>query len=122
MMINERIRYIRKKENLSQEKLAQILDITRASVANYESGRNKIPKSFIKLFCQEMNINEDWLINGDGNPENPHPCGELCLASLFADLTMSNNVKLRRLMYKVGLVDGKHLNALETILDGLIKL
>lgn len=38
MSFNEKLQMLRKKNNLSQEELANMLDVTRQSVSKWESG------------------------------------------------------------------------------------
>lgn len=68
--MNQRIKTIRKKENLSQEEFGKRLKITRASISKIEAGINNPSDQTIKLICSEFNVNEDWLRTGAGGEEN----------------------------------------------------
>lgn len=48
----------RKSNNLTQINLAEILDLTKTTIQNYESGESKIPKT-VELSCLYLNINKD---------------------------------------------------------------
>lgn len=62
-----RLKKIRKNFGLTQQEFADRLGLKRAAYANYEIGRNTLNYSYIKLICGEFNINEEWLISGEGD-------------------------------------------------------
>lgn len=64
--MNERIKEIRKKEGLSQQKFADKLGIARGNIAAYEVGKNAPSDAVISLICSKFNVNEEWLRSGNG--------------------------------------------------------
>lgn len=64
--MNERIKEIRKKEGLSQQKFADKLGIARGNIAAYEVGKNAPSDAVISLMCTKFNIKEEWLRTGNG--------------------------------------------------------
>lgn len=64
--MNERIKELRKRLNLTQQEFADRLSIKRGAVANYEVGRNTPSDSVIALICREFNVSERWLREGEG--------------------------------------------------------
>lgn len=66
-MINERIKKLRKKENLTQEEFAKKIKMSRSNYTSIETGKQKITERNIKIICEQFNVNEDWLINGTGD-------------------------------------------------------
>lgn len=64
--MNDRIKEIRKKEALSQQKFADELGISRGNIAAYEVGKNSPSDAVISLICTKFNINRDWLLTGNG--------------------------------------------------------
>lgn len=64
--MNERIKELRKRLNLTQQEFADRLSIKRGAVANYEVGRNTPSDSVIALICREFNVSERWLRSGEG--------------------------------------------------------
>lgn len=65
--MNERIKDIRKKEGLSQQKFADKLGIARGNIAAYEVGKNAPSDAVISLICSKFNVNKDWLLTGKGD-------------------------------------------------------
>lgn len=65
--MNERIKYIRKKEGLSQQKFADKLGIARGNIAAYEVEKNAPSDAVISLICSKFNVNKEWLLTGKGD-------------------------------------------------------
>ena len=68
--MNKRLKDLREALHLTQQEFADRLKIKRGTVANYEVGRNIPIDAVISLICKEFNVNEDWLRNGTGGPDN----------------------------------------------------
>lgn len=66
MEMHERIKDLRKINNLTQEAFGNRLSITRDMVNNIERGRVNIKDHIVKLICSEFAINEEWLRTGEG--------------------------------------------------------
>lgn len=64
--MNKRIKEIRKKLHLTQDKFGQKLGIARNTVANYETGLRTPSNAVITLICKEFNVDEHWLRTGEG--------------------------------------------------------
>lgn len=86
--MNERIKDIRKKEGLSQQKFADKLGIARGNIAAYEVGKNAPSDAVISLICSKFNVNKDWLLTGKGDmydvPEDE-------IAAVVSDLLDESN-------------------------------
>lgn len=67
---NERVKKIRKEENLSQSEFGSRLGISRDGIANIEGNRVELKEQTIKLICKEFNVNEEWLRSGKGTMFN----------------------------------------------------
>lgn len=66
MTINERIRELRKKENLSQEAFAKKINIAGNSVSRIENGSRNLSERTMLDICEKFNVNLDWLKYGEG--------------------------------------------------------
>ena len=51
--IGQVIRIKRRRKNISQEKLAEAIGITKSSISRYEKGLMEIPASILPLICEE---------------------------------------------------------------------
>lgn len=69
--MNNRIKRIRKENNMSQEEFGKTIGIGKTSVSKLESGENNPSDQTIILICKEFDINEEWLRTGNGNMKIP---------------------------------------------------
>ena len=66
--LGNRLKEVRKIMSLNQEQFAKDIGISRAHVSNMENGNDNPSSALLKLICMKYNIEESWLINGDGDP------------------------------------------------------
>ena len=92
MEIYDRVKYLRKDFlHLTQDEFSKKLNISRANVANIESGRVSITERTIQDICRIFSINEDWLRFGHGDIERP-PMGKGNeLVELIANLVQTDD-------------------------------
>ncbi|WP_294124713.1 helix-turn-helix transcriptional regulator [uncultured Clostridium sp.] len=64
--MNERLKLIRDILNLSQNELGLKLGVTSSSISKLEKGSTKFTERMIKTICKELNVNEEWLRDGEG--------------------------------------------------------
>ena len=62
VIVGQRLKEFRKKNKLTQEKLANKLNIARSALANYERGRNIIATPFLYTICKEYHVSADYLL------------------------------------------------------------
>lgn len=92
MEMHERVRQIRKENNLSQDEFAKRLGVTRSVISNIEldllaKPEQKMP--LVKLIAKEFNVNEEWLLFGEGEKEIKNQKGNL--AKLLVDIKTGKN-------------------------------
>ena len=61
-MIEKRLVEIRKKRELSQKKVAEILGIPQQQYSRYENGKFEIPVRYVIVLCKFYGISADWLL------------------------------------------------------------
>lgn len=64
-----RIKEIRKEKNLTQVKLAKILNTSQSVIAEYESKKNLIGTAFLYTFCSKYKISADYLLGKTDSPK-----------------------------------------------------
>lgn len=73
--IGEKIKDARKRKNFNQEVLADILGISRVSLINIETGKQRVPLHVLLDICESLEVTINDIvpqnINID-NPLNPH--------------------------------------------------
>ncbi|MDE6657922.1 MAG: helix-turn-helix domain-containing protein [Oscillospiraceae bacterium] len=65
--INERIKLIRKDNNLTQKQFAKRILVTQSYLSRLESGKEIPNEKLIKLIALEFNVPTGWLENGVGS-------------------------------------------------------
>lgn len=59
---NEKIKEARRAKGWSQQKVADILGVTRACFSNYEQGTREPTLALLKAICETLDISADYLI------------------------------------------------------------
>ena len=118
--LKDRIKKIRKEENLTQEEFGKKLTISRSQIACYERGIHNIPERVLNQIEKEFNINKEWLRTGIGEMRSISN-DELELAETLATLTTSDNPLLKELASKIVKLDIEHLESINNLVDLLIK-
>ncbi|MBQ3558245.1 MAG: helix-turn-helix transcriptional regulator [Agathobacter sp.] len=72
MTYNERIREIREDNALTQQKVADLLNIGQRTYADYESGKTRIPIDNIMKLARFYNVSMDY-ITGASNIKTEYP-------------------------------------------------
>ena len=69
-MQGERVKEVRKSQNMTLEEFGKRLNVTKVTMSNIERGHRGLTERMLKDICREFNVNEDWLRTGAGGPEN----------------------------------------------------
>ena len=65
--INNKLKELRKKLNLTQQEFADRINTSRSNIAGYEAGSRVPSTAVMYLICREFNVNKNWLRNGVGD-------------------------------------------------------
>lgn len=97
MTVGERIRWLRKSENVSLtlEKFSARLGITRAGLSNIENGNRALTDQMLLAICREFNVREEWLRDGIGEPFVEKSRWDQIVGYLDRLSDMSENVRKR---------------------------
>lgn len=72
--MNERLKKLRKKLDMTQQEFADKMGIPRNNIAGYETGKRNPSDAVISLICKtdlpNGKVNENWLRTGEGGDEN----------------------------------------------------
>lgn len=67
MMINERIREVRKHLSLTLTEFGSRIGVDGSSVSLWEAGRRNPSLASIKAIAREFMVSEEWLVTGKGS-------------------------------------------------------
>lgn len=68
MTIGERIKYVRKEKGVTQQELADALDLKQNTIATYEMDRTRPSERTLKAICSKFDVSYSWLADGIGEP------------------------------------------------------
>ena len=101
MTFGERLYELRKDKNISQEELADLLDVSRQSISKWEND-NAYPEMTRLLFMSDFfNVSLDYLIRGIEETENFHAATSYkarTLLTIWNSFVSNLSNKQRRLM------------------------
>lgn len=69
MAFGENLKLIRKERNITQEHLAELLDVSRQAISKWESGNGYPETEKLIMISQKLNISLDYLLNEKSNIE-----------------------------------------------------
>lgn len=120
MELKDRLKQIRKDNKLSQVALGKIIGISSSQIACYETGYREITERTINDICRELNVNKEWLLTGEGEmyliPKQDEE-----LAEALAEITISENEKLKEIVQKMIKLDDKYIDSILTLIDGILE-
>lgn len=65
--LNERLKFLRKELNLSQEDFGKKVGVSNTAISKLEKAERNVTDQMILSICREFNVNEEWLRNGTGD-------------------------------------------------------
>lgn len=63
-----RLAELRYENKLSQEKIAELLNITRPQYTLYETGQREIPVKYLRTLAKTYNVSIDYIVGDTDNP------------------------------------------------------
>ena len=72
-LLHDRIKLLRKKLGLTQEKFGEKIGLKKNSISQIENGVNSLTEQLLLSICREFNVSEEWLRYGTGEMFNPIP-------------------------------------------------
>ena len=73
MIMESRVKLIRKALGMTQEQLSQRLGIGKAALSMIETGKTGLSSRNKNILVQELNVNPEWLDGADGEMFNAEP-------------------------------------------------
>lgn len=108
MAIGTRIAALRDKRGWTQEQMAALLEISRASLSHYEKGRREPDSETLTKIADVFGVSIDYLV---GRTHDPYAAMEQDVRQLVDELELSDAELLERYAFTI---DGRKLTAEET--------
>lgn len=89
-MVGERLKFLRERENLTQQELADKLKITRSALSLYETNRREPDNDTLKKFAEFFSVTTDYLLGRDEPSTKTHGLPQTIAAYLpegFSELS-----------------------------------
>lgn len=67
MTEGERIKLIRKENQMTLEQFGNILEVTKVAISNIENGKRNVTEQMRKSICREFRVDPVWLTTGKGD-------------------------------------------------------
>ena len=61
-LFGERLRILRQEKKETQDKLAELLDVTKTQISDMERGRRTTTVEKLSLLCDHFNVTADYLL------------------------------------------------------------
>lgn len=68
--IPQRLKTARKSKGYTQENLAHAIGMSRGVITNIEYGKTEPTPLVLHALCEELSINEHWLLTGEGTMDD----------------------------------------------------
>lgn len=103
-IIGQRIKYARLNKKLTQENLAEKLDVSVAFLSRIERGTMSINLKRLSQICSILGVSEGEILNGCSQNSKNY------LSSEFSDLLKTCSPDKLKLIYDIALIIAKHDN------------
>lgn len=94
-IIGQRLKEARNKKNITQQELAEIIDVSVPFLSKVERGKNHINLKRLSEICSILGVSEGYILNGASN------CSKIYLDSEFSDILKKCSPEKQKLIYKV---------------------
>lgn len=71
-MIGERIRMLRKQNNITMKELGKMLTLGESTISMYENGKRMPDYNTLSKIADYFKVSTDWLLNKTDNPTPPN--------------------------------------------------
>jgi len=91
----ERLYFLREEQDLKQEELAKIFNVSRVAISQWETSKEVIPLNKLNMYSNYFNVSFDYLIGLDDNRLRKNKIEEL------DSITMGKRLKKFRQMFNL---------------------
>lgn len=117
-----RISEYRKTKRMSQQQLADLIEVSRSYLGDIEAGRSEPSTNFLTSITAKTDVSADWILTGEGKmSKGKSPCAEISpRIARMAELLDGLNEDQQREVF-AAVAEKKRLNTLEATIAELLK-
>ena len=109
--IMKRVKWLREDLNLSIRSFPEALGVSKSVTDNLIYQRvERVNDLYIKIICEKLNVNQNWLLYGQGNPYNENKPKDLELSKWISEIAEDSNSNLWDLMTKINKLNNEDLD------------
>ena len=119
-----RVRTIRKKNDMTLEEFGKQLGVTKVAISNIENGNRNLTDQMAKAICREFNVNEEWLRTGEGEMFNPVPNDDdvsALVLELLEDENDAFNAMVIKMMRKYRALDSTSKRVIKNFIEEIME-
>lgn len=115
--LGDRIKYVRKKLELSQVEFGERIRVSGSAVTLYEKNLRIPPDSVIELICTKFGVNEEWLRTGVGDPFGPMDRAKTVAKIVNRAMARSPEADRQKIISMATAADDAHIVLLAQVLE-----
>ena len=119
--MKNRIKELRKAENLNQSDFAERIGIKQGAISAIEKGSSNLTERTIADICREFNVNEKWLRYGTGDMYREMTKEEETLQHLEKLLKNEQNQLRKDIIYAIAKLPPEAWDSIENFIYDLTK-
>ncbi|KFN07274.1 MULTISPECIES: helix-turn-helix domain-containing protein [Paenibacillus] len=91
--IGQRLRFLRNKHNLTQEKVAEMIGKKKGNISNYESDSYEPSAQTIIAICRLFNVSSDWFLTGEESVSKSEQTSGFDIETSDVDYQLINKIQ-----------------------------
>ena len=120
--IMERIKWIKEDQNLSLRSFADTLGVSKSVTDNLIYQRvERVNDLYINLICDKLNVNQEWLLYGQGDPYKEYKPVDPNLTKWISEIAEDSTSPIWDLMTKLNKLEDEDLKLASQVVNRLLK-
>ena len=72
MSVGDRLKYLRECKGITQDKLAEIVNVKKSTISKYENNKLEISNETLVKFAKYFNVTTDYILNKANDKQEEH--------------------------------------------------
>lgn len=119
MSIGFRIKEARKYRGISQDKLAEILGVSRGVITNIEHEKTEPSLLVLNAICEVLEVKKEWVLTGEGDMDSTIHIDKKLAEAIYA-LKSPHHEVLKNIARNLVQLDAETLNHIDKIINKMM--